>query len=96
MRSPEAARTGAVALLLVAVVLFAALAAWSLAVRSTIPMALDGAVTGIEIRQEKHPGVDDVWLVAIDGEQRLPTPRSPKRSPSAITSRRSVGTPAWR
>jgi hypothetical protein len=70
MRSPESARRGAVALLLVAVVLFAALAAWSLAVRSTIPMALDGTVTGIETRHEKHPGVDDVWLVAIDGDQR--------------------------
>jgi hypothetical protein len=70
MRSPEAARRGAVALLLVAVVLFAALAAWSLAVRSTIPMALEGTVTSIETRQEKHPGVDDVWLVSIDGEQR--------------------------
>ena len=70
MRSPETARRGAVALLLVAVVLFAALAAWSLAVRSTIPMALDGTVTSIETRHEKHPGVDDVWLVAIDGDQR--------------------------
>lgn len=70
MRSPEAARRGAVALLLVAVVLFAALAAWSLAVRSTIPLALDGTVTSIETRQEKHPGVDDVWLVAIGGERR--------------------------
>jgi hypothetical protein len=70
MRSPESARRGAVALLLVAVTLFSALAAWSLAVRSTIPMALDGTVTGIETRHEKHPGVDDVWLVAIDGNQR--------------------------
>jgi len=70
MRSPETARRGAVALLLVAVVLFAALAAWSLAVRSTIPIPLDGTVTSIETRQEKHPGVDDVWLVAIDGDQR--------------------------
>ena len=57
-------------MLLVAVVLFAALAAWSLAVRSTIPMALDGTVTSIETRHEKHPGVDDVWLVAFDGDQR--------------------------
>jgi hypothetical protein len=70
MRSPETARRGAVALLLVAVVLFAALAAWSLAVRSTIPIPLDGTVTSIETRHEKHPGVDDVWLVAIDGDQR--------------------------
>ena len=70
MRSPETARRGAVALLLVAVVLFAALAAWSLAVRSTIPMALDGTVTSVETRHEKHPGVDDVWLVSIDGDQR--------------------------
>ena len=70
MRSPETARRGAVALLLIAVVLFATLAAWSLAVRSTIPMALDGTVTSVETRHEKHPGVDDVWLVSIDGDQR--------------------------
>jgi hypothetical protein len=70
LRSPEAARRGAAALLLVAVVLFAALAAWSLAIRSTIPMAFDGTVTSIETRHEKHPGVDDVWLVSIDGDQR--------------------------
>ena len=46
------------------------LAAWSLAARSTIPLPLDGTVTRIELRHEKHPGVDDVWMVSVDGEQR--------------------------
>ena len=38
--------------------------------RSLIPVAVDGTVTAIEVRPEKHPGVDDVWLVTI-GERRL-------------------------
>ncbi|WP_243059398.1 hypothetical protein [Nocardioides sp. SR21] len=47
-------------------VLFAALAAWTLVARSTIPAELDGTVTGIELRHEKHPGVDDVWMISVD------------------------------
>lgn len=45
---------------------FAALATWTLVDRSTIPSAIDGTVTAREVRQEKHPGVDDVWLIAVD------------------------------
>lgn len=33
------------------------------ALRSTIPLAIDDTVVRIEIRQEKHPGRDDVYLV---------------------------------
>lgn len=47
-------------------VVFAASGAWSLVARSTIPAALDGTVTAVEVRHEKHPGVDDVWLVSVD------------------------------
>lgn len=64
MRSP---RFWAAATLVVVGLAFAALAAWSLVVRSTIPIEVDGTVTGIELRHEKHPGVDDVWMVSIDG-----------------------------
>jgi len=70
MRSPEAVRRTVVLLLVIMAVLFAALGAWSLAARSTIPLALDGTVTQVEVREEKHPGVDDVWMVSIDGEPR--------------------------
>ncbi len=31
--------------------------------RSGIPLGLDGVITRIEIRHEKHPGVDDVPLI---------------------------------
>lgn len=34
--------------------------------RSTIPLALDGEVTDIELLQEKHPGIDDVHLVHME------------------------------
>jgi hypothetical protein len=50
--------------------LFAALGAWSLTARSAIPLSVDGTVTNIEVREEKHPGVDDVWMVSIDGKDR--------------------------
>ena len=61
---------GAALVLVAAGVLFAALAGWTMVARSTIPTALDGTVTKIEVRPEKHPGVDDVWMVSIDGEAR--------------------------
>lgn len=68
MRSREASRRVAVVLLLSSAFLFSALGAWSLVERSTIPLALNGTVTEIEVRPEKHPGVDDVWIVWIEGE----------------------------
>lgn len=50
-------------------VLFCALAAWAMVARSTIPWALDGTVSSIDLRHEKHPGVDDVWLIGLDGDE---------------------------
>jgi len=38
--------------------------------RSTIPLALDGAVTYKELRREKRAGVDDAHLVWVDGRMR--------------------------
>lgn len=65
MRSRRAAAV-AVALLGVG---FAALAVWATAARSAIPLAWDGTVTRVEVRHEKHPGVDDAWFVSVDGEE---------------------------
>lgn len=71
MRSPERGFVWAAVALTVTGVLFAALAAWTLVARSTIPTDLDGTVTGIELRHEKHPGVDDVWMISVnDGDLR--------------------------
>jgi hypothetical protein len=66
MRSRERGFAWAAVALVASGLLFAALAAWSLVERSTIPAELDGTVTAIELRHEKHPGVDDVWMVSID------------------------------
>jgi hypothetical protein len=35
--------------------------------RSTIPLAVDGRVESLEVRREKHPGVDDVHLLVVGG-----------------------------
>jgi hypothetical protein len=67
MRSPEKGAVWAAVALVLTGCVFAALAAWSLVARSTIPAELDGTATAIELRHEKHPGVDDVWMVSVDG-----------------------------
>ena len=46
---------------------FAALNIAAMLGRSLIPRSLDAAVERIEVRPEKRPGVDDVWLVHLDG-----------------------------
>jgi hypothetical protein len=48
----------------------AALAAgnlWFTAARSTIPLGIDGTVMGKEVRREKHPPHDSVFLLKLDG-----------------------------
>ena len=35
--------------------------------RSTIPLEIEGQVNALEVRREKHPGVDDVHLLSVDG-----------------------------
>jgi hypothetical protein len=62
LRSPRIVVLAAVALL----------ALGNLAVtllRSTIPLALNGTVTRLETRTEKHPGVDDVHLLTVGGRE---------------------------
>ena len=38
---------------------------WFAAARSTIPLGLDASVINKEIRREKHPGKDDVYLLRL-------------------------------
>lgn len=66
MRSREHGAVWAAVALVLTGAVFAALAAWSLVARSTIPAELDGTVTAIELRHEKHLGIDDVWMVSVD------------------------------
>ncbi len=51
-------------------VIFVALAAGNFLItaqRSLIPLDLDAEVLGLEMRREKHPGKDDVYLVSLSG-----------------------------
>jgi hypothetical protein len=40
---------------------------WFTAARSTIPLSLDTKILGHEVRREKHPGRDDVYLLVLAG-----------------------------
>lgn len=42
---------------------------WCTFHRSGIPVSLTGRVEAVEVRREKHPGLDDVHLVTIGGRQ---------------------------
>ncbi len=46
--------------------LFAMANVWVTAGRSTIYYSLDGTVTAMDRRLEKHPGLDDVYLISIN------------------------------
>lgn len=59
--------------------------------RSLIPLALDGTISAIEVRPEKHPGIDDVWLVTI-GNRRLHVDAATGR---ALSEGAQVAKPAW-
>lgn len=64
MRSPRAV------LLLAALVFCAGNVAATLC-RSTIPLELDGVVTRLETRSEKHPGIDDVHLLHLSSRETI-------------------------
>jgi hypothetical protein len=70
MRLPEPSHRVAAVILVATALLFACVGAWAFVVRSAIPLRIDGTVTSIDGRQEKHPGVDDAWFVGVDGEER--------------------------
>ena len=59
------------AALLALALLFSAMGLATAARRSLIPTAVHGRVTNIEVRREKHPGRDDVYLVAVEGRSRV-------------------------
>jgi len=40
---------------------------WTTFHRSGIPVALTGRIERVEVRPEKHPGLDDVHLVTVSG-----------------------------
>lgn len=44
---------------------------WYAAARSTIPLSVKGEVIGKRVGVEKHPGVDDVYLVTLDRGEPL-------------------------
>jgi hypothetical protein len=67
MRSPSRAA----AVLLTIGVAFALLAVGATISRSLIPHRIDATVADIEVRREKHPGIDDVWLVHLDDGRRI-------------------------
>jgi hypothetical protein len=56
-------------LLLTGAVLLAGANIWITLSRSTIPLALDGEIREVEVRLEKNPGIDDVYLVSVDGRR---------------------------
>lgn len=70
MHSSEASRRAAALILIAVAFMFAALGAWALVARSAIPFHLDGTVTSIDVREEKHPGVDDAWFVGVNGDDQ--------------------------
>ena len=54
-------------LLLLLLAGMAALNLWVTFARSTIPLDVHGEVTEVDLRFEKHRGVDDVYLVTVGG-----------------------------
>lgn len=49
---------------------------WFTAARSAIPVAIDGIMSFKEKRLEKHPGVDDVYLLTFEGGHGLQVDRA--------------------
>ena len=39
---------------------------WVTAARSLIPLQIDAVIEGMEKRREKHPGIDDVFLLRLE------------------------------
>lgn len=62
MPSPKLRVAG---LLVVIGITLSALNLWFAACRSTIPLAINSTVRGKEVRGEKHPGKDDVYLLEL-------------------------------
>jgi hypothetical protein len=65
---------------------------WFAAARSTIPLALHGQVTQRLRLTEKHPGLDDVYVVALDSNQRI---QVDGRVYDAMRLNQSINKRAW-
>ena len=58
--------------------------------RSLIPRALDATVTAVEVRSEKHVGVDDVWLIHLDGRPVHVDAATAEQLPQGATVRKQA------
>jgi hypothetical protein len=56
-------------MLLLVAILLAVANVWFAAVRSTIPLEISGTVVRKEVRHEKHPPKDSVWLIRVGADQ---------------------------
>lgn len=65
---------------------------WFTAARSTIPLRLEGTVTNTEVRREKHPGRDDVFLIKLQSQPAIQVDEPVYRA-MAIGQR--VAKPRW-
>jgi hypothetical protein len=67
MRLPSAA----IILLLLLLVSLAGGNLWFTAARSTIPLSLNATVLDMELKREKHDGVDDVHLLRLNDQRTI-------------------------
>lgn len=79
-------------LLVTSALFLAAANLWYSAARSTIPLALNDQVNKIEVRREKHPGKDDVYLLTLRSGQILQVDRPVA---DAININHSIQKEAW-
>lgn len=70
---------------------FAAMNLWIPYRRSGIPIELSGTVERIDVFHEKHEGVDDVYLVEIDGE----TFHLDRDTATRLRVGETLGKPGW-
>ncbi len=52
-------------------VIFSGANVWFTAARSTIPLSIQGVISQKQLLIEKHPGVDDVYVITLDGNRKL-------------------------
>lgn len=65
---------------------------WVTAARSLIPLAVDARVLTRETRPEKHPGIDDVYLLHLVGGATLQVDQAVY---DLVDQGDEIGKPAW-
>ena len=78
--------------LLLMATLLAAGNLWFTAARSTIPLALDAIVLSKEIREEKHPPKDSVYLLRLDNHREMHVDRAVS---DALSAGEQIHKDAW-